>query len=224
MIAEPVDELGGDGLLREEWPAVDERLRRIRAEPAAIRDRLGELVVKRAEDALQRLLERRAIGGIGQLVDSTLVLLAFVDARNDAELVEGTPEKRGFGDDADEVQLARGLQPDLLACGRDRIAAAAAPGLSIALGEGDRELAALAEGGDRIAQLLVRRVAERFAEADDEALDAIVAARALERLLDLAQRHALGREELDDAAPGSGLGGCLGEIELECGGLGYRAR
>src|SRR5690606_39763910 len=106
--------------------------------------------------------------------------------RLDADTGQRLLQERAFKARADEPDRARRLQPDLVEGGGEVVMRVAVAGLAEGFREGDGELAALAEGADRVAQLLCLRHLEIAAtEPGHQALDTIVAAGCFQRLYQL---------------------------------------
>ena len=177
-------------LTGEEGAAIDEGARRLLFDLALGRDAGGDLPNPGVDQALQVLADRFRHAVAGEDVHRPLVLLALIELRLDADTGQRLLQERAFKARADEPDRARRLQPDLVEGGGEVVMRVAVAGLAEGFREGDGELAALAEGADRVAQLLCLRHLEVAAtEPGHQALDTIVAAGCFQRLYQLSHHQ-----------------------------------
>jgi hypothetical protein len=215
-VAEVVDELLLGRLGAEERAAVDEGADGGGVELPALGDAADQLAVHRLQDGAEGLLVGGGVGALGVAVEGVLVLVAVVHADVDLEEVEGAAEEPGLGEQAGQADVAGGLQPDLVEGGGEVVALVAGVELAEGLGEGDREFAGGAEGGDGVAQLLGRgHAGAGAADAGDQADDAVVAGGALEGGDDVGQAGVAAAEQLADRVAAGAVGERSLEVELE---------
>src|SRR6185312_5481234 len=166
-----------------------------------------QLLEDRMQQRVGLLAMRRRHLRLGQDVHRGLVLGAMIEARLDAELVERAAEERRLDAQADQPDLAEGLQPQLVEGRAQVIGARAGAELAEAVGITESELALGAKGGDGVAQLLdLRRAGLACAEARHQPLDAWIVAGALERVEHVAEIALFAEKDALHAAMGWGLG------------------
>src|SRR3546814_6699817 len=85
---------------------------------------------------------------------SDLVFLALGDLGLCADVLQQGAQERLLQGKAGDIEVARGLHPDLAGGAGEEVVQGAVAGLAESLGEGDDRLAPAAELGDRDAQLL----------------------------------------------------------------------
>src|SRR5690606_32432748 len=187
--ADAIDEALALRLGGEPRPAAEEALGRFGREAARGGDVAGDLAVERPEKALELLLVRFREAALDEVVEGGLVFLAPLEARLDPDLLERVAQERIFAAQPREPDRAARLKPDLVESGREIVGPQPRAQLAEAVGEGDRGLAARAEGLDRGAQLLRRAEAVGVvAETREDADDAGIGGGALQPVEDVAQR------------------------------------
>jgi hypothetical protein len=158
---------------------------------------------------------RRELGA-HDAVGGALVLVPLVQLRLDAELVEGAAEERRLGRHPHQRELARRLQPELGAPGREHVIGRTVAALAERLGPGHHRLAGEREGPQAGPQLLHGRPRQRrAADLDDDAAHRTVVARFVQGPQHRAQPRPVPAAQLADQVVGLGLDRHRGEVELE---------
>ena len=214
-VAETVDEAGPPGLLGRPGPGVDERADLVGGEPATRGDGPDGLVDQGAAQALQRLPVRGRQLGPGDAVDRVLVLVATLQLRLHAELVERPAQERRLERDAEEVQVAARLQPELVERARQHVRRQVAGPLPEALRPRDGGLAAGGERRHPEPELLGERPRQGAADLGDEPHDAAVGARLVQRPQQRSPLRTTARAQPGERVPGRRVGGRHGQVDLE---------
>ena len=198
-VAEPIDQLCLDRLLRKERAAVDQVAHLGIRQFAALRDPVDDLSRNRAEQRLDLLAMRRGHLGFGQHIHRGLEFFAMIELRDDPEKIEGALQERGIGIETGQADIAHRLQPDLVERGCEIIWPGSGAELAEAVGESERELALAAERGDRVAHFLDPGEAHLVvADPGEQYLDAGIVAGGLDRIEEIAQGRLRADQEPHD--------------------------
>ena len=195
-VEQPVHQALGQGLLREERAAREQRRRLLDGQPAAGRDRRRELLGHGLGQPRGRLPGRAAEAGLGELVGGRLVLVPLGGLEVDAELLQRAVQEDLLDGDAGEAERARGLQVDPVEPGGQEVGHVAADEVAERLRPGDRELSRPAELEHRVAQFLdLGEPDPRPADLDHQRAHPVIGRRPLQPVEQVGQPRAAYREK-----------------------------